>query len=158
MGNLPLLLAAGLLAGSASLAGTATASSGGDLPLSQLVRPFEAEGTAVEADRKRQRWEILVCQRNRICDDIYVDPATGRELRRSREVFSDPMPPQDGLPMSAIAEKLEQRNLGAITDLDFDSRRWEAKISPAQGGRFELYIDPMSGDILRCKGRNCPAL
>ena len=156
--SLPLSLAAGLLAASALPTGTAIASDGGDMPLSQLVRPFESEGVAVEADRKRQRWEILLCQRNRVCNEIYVDPVSGRELRREREFFSDPMPPENGLTMSAIAESLEQRKLGTITELDFDSRRWEATIAPAQGSKFELHLDPVSGQIQRCRGRNCPSL
>ena len=62
----------------------------------------------------------------------------------------------DAKPLSAIARSLEQRGLGGITDVEFDRRLWDVEIRNAQGHQAELKVDPLSAEIVRCRGRACP--
>ena len=87
---------------------------------------------------------------------VYLDRATGQELRRERENDIERMPPPDAKPLSAIALSLEQRGLGGITDVEFDNRQWDVDVRNAQGQRAELKVDPMTAEITRCRGRACP--
>ena len=139
------------------VAATAAASTNpGDKPLSEILIPVEAQGTAISADLKRNRWEVVVCERRGSCTELYLDRATGQELRRSRENDLAPFPSADAKPLSAIARSLEQRGLGGITDVEFDRRLWDVEIRNAQGHQAELKVDPLSAEIVRCRGRACP--
>ena len=57
----------------------------GDKPLSEILVPVEAHGTVISADQGRNRWEVVVCERIGNCTEVYLDRATGQELRRERE-------------------------------------------------------------------------
>ena len=128
----------------------------GDKPLSEILVPVEAHGTVNSADQGRNRWEVVVCERIGNCTEVYLDRATGQELRRERENDIERMPPRDARPLSAIALSLEQRGLGGITDVEFDNRQWDVDVRNAQGQRAELKVDPMTAEITRCRGRACP--
>ena len=131
----------------------------GDKPLSAILQSVEKQGTVSSVERERNRWEVLVCQRRGSCSELYLDPVTGKELRRQREASFDRLPPADAKPLSAIVTSLEQRNLGNIVEIDFDDRRWEIDVQPEEGRRLELYVDPVSGAITRCRGgAGCPAI
>ena len=135
------------------------AASAGDRPLSSILQSIEKEGIVSSVERERNRWEVLVCQRRGTCQELYLDPVTGKELRRQRETTFDRLPPADAKPLSAIVTSLEQRNLGNIVEIDFDDRRWEIDVQPEEGRQLELYVDPVSGAITRCRGgAGCPAI
>ena len=135
------------------------AAAAGDKPLSAILQSVEKQGTVSSVERERNRWEVLVCQRRGSCSELYLDPVTGKELRRQREASFDRLPPADAKPLSAIVTSLEQRNLGNIVEIDFDDRRWEIDVQPEEGRRLELYVDPVSGAITRCRGgAGCPAI
>lgn len=130
----------------------------GDMPLSAILQSAEKSGRVVSVERERNRWELLVCSRRGSCNELYLDPVTGRELRREREATFDRLPPADAKPLSAVVAALEQQNLGTITEIDFDDRLWEIDVLPGEGRRIELYVDPMTGAIVRCRGgAGCPA-
>lgn len=130
-----------------------------DKPLSAILQSVEKQGTVSSVERERNRWEVLVCQRRGSCSELYLDPVTGKELRRQREASFDRLPPADAKPLSAIVAALEQRNLGNIVEIDFDDRVWEIDVLPEEGRRLELYVDPVSGAITRCRGgAGCPAI
>ena len=130
-----------------------------DKPLSAILQSVEKQGTVSSVERERNRWEVLVCQRRGSCSELYLDPVTGKELRRQREASFDRLPPADAKPLSAIVGALEQRNLGNIVEIDFDDRVWEIDVLPEEGRRLELYVDPVSGAITRCRGgAGCPAI
>ena len=130
-----------------------------DKPLSAILQSVEKQGTVSSVECERNRWEVLVCQRRGSCSELYLDPVTGKELRRQREASFDRLPPADAKPLSAIVAALEQRNLGNIVEIDFDDRVWEIDVLPEEGRRLELYVDPLSGAITRCRGgAGCPAI
>ena len=130
-----------------------------DKPLSATLESVEEQGTVASVERERNRWEVLVCQRRGSCNELYLDLVTGKELRRQRENSFDRLPPTDAKPLSAIVASLEQRNLGNIVEIDFDDRVWEIDVLPEEGRRLELYVDPVSGAITRCRGgAGCPAI
>ena len=108
------------------------AASAGDRPLSSILQSIEKEGIVSSVERERNRWEVLVCQRRGSCSELYLDPVTGKELRRQREASFDRLPPADAKPLSAIVTSLEQRNLGNIVEIDFDDRRWEIDVQPEE--------------------------
>ena len=140
----------------ATIAAEPTAAAG-DKPLSAVLQSVEKLGTVSSVERERNRWEVLVCQRRGNCHELYLDPATGRELRRQRETTFDRLPPANAKLLSAVVASLEQRNLGNITEIDFDDRLWEIDVLPDEGRRLELYVDPVSGAVVRCKGgAGCP--
>jgi uncharacterized iron-regulated membrane protein len=131
----------------------------GDMPLSAILQSAEKSGRVVSVERERNRWEVLVCSRRGSCSELYLDPVTGRELRREREATFDRLPPADAKPLSTVVAALEQQNLGTITEIDFDDRLWEIDVLPGEGRRIELYVDPVTGAIVRCRdGAGCPAV
>ena len=138
------------------VANAADGANPGDKPLSEILVPVEAHGTVISADQGRNRWDVVVCERIGNCTEVYLDRATGQELRRERENDIERMPPRDARPLSAIALSLEQRGLGGITDVEFDNRQWDVDVRNAQGQRAELKVDPMTAEITRCRGRACP--
>jgi len=157
---LNVILVAAFSAG-ASVAALAAepAAAAGDQPLSAILATVEKEGTVVSVDRDRRRWEVLVCQQRSACNELYLDLATGRELRRQREASFDPQPAADAKPLSVIVASLERQNLGDIHEIDFDGREWEVEVRPEDSRRLELHLNPMTGAIVRCRGGSgCPAI
>jgi len=155
--NVILVAAISVCASVAAIAAEPAAATG-DMPLSAILASVEKEGRAVSVERERNRWEVLVCTRRGRCNELYLDPVTGRELRRQRENSFDRLPPADAKPLSAIVAALEQQNLGTIVEIDFDDRLWDIDVLPEEGRRLELNVDPVTGAIVRCRGgAGCPA-
>lgn len=156
---LNVILIASLSAGASVTALAAEpAAAAGDMPLSAILQSAEKSGSVVSVERERNRWELRVCARRGSCDELYLDPVTGRELRRQREATFERLPPADAKPLSAIVTALEQQKLGNITEIDFDDSLWEVEVLPGEGRRIELYVDPMTGAVVRCRGgAGCPA-
>ena len=154
---LNVILTASLSLGASLSAAAVTPAS--EQSLSAILQSVEKQGIVSSVERERNRWEVLVCQRRGSCSELYLDPVTGKELRRQREASFDRLPPADAKPLSAIVTSLEQRNLGNIVEIDFDDRVWEIDVLPEEGRRLELYVDPVSGAITRCRGgAGCPAI
>ena len=154
---LNVILTASLSLGASLSAAAVTPAS--EQSLSAILQSVEKQGIVSSVERERNRWEVLVCQRRGSCSELYLDPVTGKELRRQREASFDRLPPADAKPLSAIVAALEQRNLGNIVEIDFDDRVWEIDVLPEEGRRLELYVDPVSGAITRCRGgAGCPAI
>lgn len=154
---LNVILTASLSLGASLSAAAVTPAS--EQSLSTILQSVEKQGIVSSVERERNRWEVLVCQRRGSCHELYLDPVTGKELRRQREASFDRLPPPDAKPLSAIVAALEQRNLGNIVEIDFDDRVWEIDVLPEEGRRLELYVDPVSGAITRCRGgAGCPAI
>ncbi len=156
--RLPPILAAGLLA---IAMGPAHAQSV-DRPLSEILQQAESRGTISMVERERGYWEIVSCDNRGRCTEHRHDPATGHELRsRARAVKAETLPPPDAQPLSAIVASLEERNLGNITEIDFDDGEWEIDVRTGSGrskrDRIELHVDPVNALITECSGRgNCP--
>ena len=129
----------------------------GALPLSLILTMVEADGARIvySADWDRRGWEVVSCPgRTRICVEEVIDAKTGAVRSPEREGVSI-LPPEGALAASVIAGQVEQLNLGRITDLEFDDRRWEVEVRNGLR-RAEFRIDPMSGATLRCEGTLCP--
>jgi hypothetical protein len=127
------------------------------LPLSQILTGIEADGTRTiySVEFEVRRWEIVSCPgRSRFCLEEYVDPVTGVATNSSRETVTI-LPPRDGMPASQIAASFEAMNIGSITEMDFDDRRWEVELRNGIR-RAEFRVDPITGAVLRCEGTLCP--
>lgn len=148
-----------------SLALTAAAGVAAELPpadakpLSQILEAVETAhpGVILSADFDDRRWEVLSCNADgRLCRELRIDPRSAKTLRDSRETSFDIRPPAGGKSAAQIAQSVEARKLGTITELEFDDPVWEVTLH-GNGVRAKLYVDPASGDIQRCRGRGCPA-
>ena len=130
----------------------------GSKPLSEILQGIEQRAGEVvfSAEFGSRSWEILACQAGgRGCRAIDVNPQTGEERSSSPEDASDTLPPSNGKTASQIARSIEDRNLGVITELEYDDPQWEAQVRPERG-HAKLYVDPVSADVRRCIGRACP--
>ncbi|HRH87598.1 MAG TPA: PepSY domain-containing protein [Rubrivivax sp.] len=152
------LLAALLLA----LAGSASATEvppADAKPLSQILEAVEKNhpGVIVSADFDERRWEVVSCSADgRSCRELRIDPRSAKTLRDSRDMNFDIRPPAGGKSAAQIAHTIEERKLGTISEIEFDDPVWEVTVN-GNGVRAKLYVDPVSGDIQRCRGRGCPA-
>ncbi len=139
-------------------ASTAQTAAGGSMPLSDILRVIEADGsrTIASVEATLRNWEVISCEgRSRICREDVVDANTGASIRSETEgVWT--LPPSGALPMSEVVASVEAMNIGNITEVDFDDRRWDVEVRASIGSRAELKIDPMTGAVTRCEGRACP--
>lgn len=153
-----MLVAAFSTAASMAAVAAVPASSTGDKALSAILESVEKQGRVISVEREWRRWEVMSCSRRGICHETFLDPATGRQLRRERESAFGRLPPADAKPLSAVVASLEQQNLGNVVEIDFDDRVWQIGVQPEEGRRLELDVDPATGAILRCRGgKGCPA-
>lgn len=128
-------------------------------PLSQILEAVEKNhpGVIVSADFDERRWEVVSCSADgRSCRELRIDPRTAKTLRDSRDMNFDIRPPAGGKTAAQIARAIEARKLGTIGEIEFDDPVWEVTVH-GSGVRAKLYVDPVSGDIQRCRGRGCPA-
>ena len=128
-------------------------------PLSQILEAVEKNhpGVIVSADFDERRWEVVSCSADgRSCRELRIDPRTAKTLRDSRDMNFDIRPPAGGKTAAQIARAIEERKLGTISEIEFDDPVWEVTVN-GNGVRAKLYVDPVSGDIQRCRGRGCPA-
>jgi hypothetical protein len=130
----------------------------GSQPLSEILQRIEqsAKEVVVSAEFSSRSWEILACEGGgRHCREITVDSRTGKERRSSPESATEVLPPSNGKTASHIARSVEERQLGVITELEYDDPQWEVQVR-SDRGRAKLYIDPVSAEVRRCTGRACP--
>jgi hypothetical protein len=130
---------------------------GDALPLSQMLKTVEADGarTVHSAEWHRRAWEVVSCPgRSRVCTEQVIDARTGSVLSSDTEGVGI-LPPEGAMAASAIAAQVEALDLGQITDLEFDDRRWEIEVRNGIR-RAEFRLDPMTGAGQRCEGTLCP--
>ncbi|WP_078084089.1 PepSY domain-containing protein [Microbulbifer mangrovi] len=62
----------------------------------------------------------------------------------------DEMPPPGAMALSAIVTKLEQQGYVPVVDVSLDNGRWEVE-AYKEGKKWDLEVDPNSGEILEVK-------
>lgn len=138
-----MLSVVGLLA---SLAGVAQGDvpPEGSKPLSAILKSIEAGpfGRISEIEFDDGLWEAKVCGADG-CVKLYLDPRTGQEQRR-RKIGPQELPPEGSKPISGIVASLEARELGTITEVEFEEGSWEVKLRK-DGRKVKLLIDPATG-------------
>lgn len=128
-------------------------------PLSQILEAVEAAnpGVIISAEYDDRRWEVISCKPDsKICRELRIDPRSAQTLRSGREMSFETRPPTGGKTAAQIARAVEERKLGTITEIEFDDTVWEVSLR-GDNVRAKLYLDPVSGDIQRCRGQGCPA-
>lgn len=147
-----------LLTAAALCALAAPAFAQSPLPLSKILTTVEAGGTRVVVSAERERrggWEVVSCPvGSRLCREDHIDAVSGAVFKSEREGV-DSLPAAGARTASAVAAQLEALAIGAITEIEFDDRMWEAKVRDGRR-RAEFRIHPMTGAIMRCKGSLCP--
>lgn len=63
--------------------------------------------------------------------------------------FRDETPPANAKPLSVIIKTVEDRHYGTITEAEFDDGKWEIEVHQAGGKEREIYVDAVSGQIVR---------
>ncbi|MBE2242357.1 MAG: PepSY domain-containing protein [Burkholderiaceae bacterium] len=153
----PLLAALVLgLAGTAALAADVPPS--GAKPLSQILEAAHKvqPGVIVSAEFDDGRWEVVSCNaEGRGCREIHLDPRTAKVLRNRRESSFDAPPPAGSQTAAQIASAFEGRQLGAISEIEFDDPVWEVTVGSGTS-RAKFDVDPASGEVQRCRGLGCP--
>lgn len=113
-------------------------------PLSLILKAVEEQklGSIAEAEFDDGLWEVKVCAAA-TCQKLYIDPKSGAETRR-KPTEPDDLPPADSVALSTITQSVESRQLGTITDVDFDYGLWKVKLLK-DGRKIKLRIDPQTG-------------
>ncbi len=64
---------------------------------------------------------------------------------------ADTPPPADALPLSEIIASVEAaHDVAWIDEVDWDDDGyWEVEVYLASGGKLELRLDPLTGEVLR---------
>ena len=139
-------LRAGVLLSAVGLAATAEARGQAEKPLSELIRSVEDQrlGVITQADLDHGRWEVKIHKDSRKTT-LYLDPKTGAVDRRKERADShEVLPPEDAKPLSEIIKSVEDQQLGAITEADYDDGFWEVEVRKS-GTKTKLDIDPRTG-------------
>ncbi|MBW7858064.1 MAG: hypothetical protein H3C43_07220 [Leptonema sp. (in: Bacteria)] len=115
--------------------------------LSTLIKTIEQQqrGTISEVERDKNVWEIKICSSK--CQKLYIDSTTGKEKSR-KQIWPQEMPPANGLPISTIAQYVETLNLGDITEIKYNHRRWKVELRLGLR-KTKLYLDPITGKELQ---------
>ena len=153
---LPAMLVLALAAGAATARERPPADA---KPLSQILTTVAQghPGVIISAEFDDRRWDVVSCgDDGRNCRELRVDPRSGKTLRERHERNADPRPPAGAKTAAQIAHAVEQRQIGTITEIEFEHGLWEVSLR-GEDVRAKLYVDPTSGDIQRCRGRGCPA-
>jgi uncharacterized membrane protein YkoI len=115
--------------------------------LVQIVRDLEQQqyDPVVDVDREATWWEIEALKKGTAIE-LHVDRQTGAITSEHRD---DPAgsPPQGALRLSEVLVRLEKAGHGDIEEISFERRYWEVE-SLKHDGKHELYVDPLSGDIV----------
>ena len=61
--------------------------------------------------------------------------------------FKDEAPPANAKPLSAIIKTVEDHGYKVITEVDFESGKWEIEVHQPGGKELELHVDAISGQI-----------
>ncbi|MBW7858063.1 MAG: hypothetical protein H3C43_07215 [Leptonema sp. (in: Bacteria)] len=119
------------------------------IQLSTLLKSIEDKksGTIVEVELDDNTWEIKVC--NSICEKIYIDGSTGKELFR-KKIKSQKMPPANSIPLSTIVSNVERKGqFETITEIELEKDNWEIEyqIILRKGPRkIKININTLSGE------------
>ena len=65
--------------------------------------------------------------------------------------FSDELPPAGAKKLSEIVKALEDQDLGAITEIEFEDGVWKIEVHNRDGSETDLRVDPLSAQILSRK-------
>ena len=137
----------GVLLAAIGLATTIEARAQAEKPLSEILRSLEDQrlGAITEADLDHGRWEVEVHKDGRKTT-VYLDPKTGAvDRRRERADAHEVLPPADAKPLSEIIKSVEDQNLGAVTEVDYDDGFWEVEVGKG-ATKTKLDIDPRTGE------------
>jgi uncharacterized membrane protein YkoI len=112
-----------------------------------------APGAVVEVDAEPRRWEVTVLRENGTGVELYIDAASG-EVTRERDARLSRV--QSTAPKVTAAEAIGialGNTPGQIIELDLDTERgavvWELLVRADAGGRFEIYVDATTGEVLK---------
>ena len=112
-----------------------------------------APGAVVEVDAEPRRWEVTVLRENGTGVELYIDAASG-EVTRERDARLSRV--QSTAPKVTAAEAIGialGNTPGQIIELDLDTERgavvWEVLVRADAGGRFEIYVDATTGEVLK---------
>jgi len=78
---------------------------------------------------------------------IAVCGLAASSLAARADWFRDETPPPNAKPLSTIIKTVEERNLGTITEVEFDDGKWEIEVHQAGGKEIEVHVDAISGQI-----------
>ena len=110
-------------------------------------------GAVVELDAERRTWEVTVLREDGTGVELYIDAASG-EVTRERDARLSRV--QSTAPKVTAAEAIGialGNTPGQIIELDLDTERgavvWELLVRADAGGRFEIYVDATTGEVLK---------
>lgn len=91
-------------------------------------------------------------------DEIAFLPLSSRPVNReNRRRLTEPrfnVPPDNAKPLSTIVQTVEGKNLGTVTEIEFDNGVWEINIFK-DGLRTGIIIDPATGQpLIETTGRS----
>lgn len=114
-------------------------------PLSVILQSVEEQklGSISEAEFDDGFWEVKVCASS-ACQKLYLDPRTAAEKYR-RKTDTEEIPPANSMPISTIIQSVEARELGTITEVEFEHGFWEVELRKNKQ-KIKLIIDPMTGE------------
>lgn len=121
------------------------------IQLSTLLKSIEDKklGTIVEVELDDNSWEIKIC--NAICEKVYLDTATGKELFR-KKIKPQKLPPANSIPLSTIVGNVERKGqFETVTEIELERNNWqvEYQIILRQGPRkVKINIDALTGEEL----------
>lgn len=111
------------------------------------------EGAVVELDASLRVWEVTVLRTDGSGVELTID-ATSGEVTRERDKRLATV--QRTAPQITAAEAIGialAHTPGTIIELDLDTERgavvWEVLVRADAGGRFELYIDAATGQVVK---------
>lgn len=119
------------------------------IQLSTLLKTIEDKkiGTIVEVELDDNSWEIKIC--NTICEKVYLDTATGKELFR-KKIKPQKLPPANSIPLSTIVSNVERKGqFETITEIELEKDNWEIEyqIILRKGPRkIKININTLSGE------------
>lgn len=118
----------------------------GSKPVSEIVQSVEKLnlGVITEVEFEDGYWEVEI-QKGDTEIELHLDPKTCEILRRKEK--RDPthnVPPEGSKPLSEIVQSVEKRDLGTITEVEFEDGFWEFEIRKT-AMKIKLYVDPRTG-------------
>lgn len=137
-----------VLAGGALSANAGEPPPQGSRPLSTILKSVEGQhlGTVAEAEFDDGLWQIKVCQTNG-CEKLYINPNTGKEVRRNAS-GPEELPPTGSLALSSVIQGVEAMQPGRVSEVEFEHSHWEVELRDGVH-KTKLWINPATGRPLR---------
>lgn len=138
-------VAFGLLAAGALSANAGELPPQGSEPLSTILKLVESQhlGTIAEAEFDDGLWQIKACPSTG-CDKLYVDPATGKEVRRKKS-GPEELPPAGSIAISTVIQHVETNQRGRISEVEFEHGPWQVELRNGIH-KTKLLINPVTGN------------